>query len=519
MKLLLIFPPGWSFVTGSPYLSTPLLKTICDKNKITCHQIDLNKGFANYRELNISLEEIKNNVNSFKSINNLYFNLEDKLNNQDKTFEGNWNLQLGFTYNKYSNQNSKHIQQAILEPTPFDSYYKKNIIPTINKTSPNVIAFSIVEQNQLIPSLRLIKLLRDNGFDGKILIGGNLITRLKNEIKQSQWLFDLIDFIIVFQGETPIVKLLQALKNNTSLEKVNSLIWKNKNVIIENRQLQKKEQDPNIISTPNFDGLDIQTYWGVNYLPLVHFRGCYFGRCSFCPIPYGWGFGGFAGASSVDKLFFEMNELYNKYGIFRFQLVDEAFTSNSAKKLSELIIKHNSPFEWMIYARFEKKWGDNGLAKQFYRGGLRKIHLGLEIISSSNRNALGKKDCETNVDGMLKILHESGIKVHLFCLFGFPGTTIKDADNTIQFIIDNKQMIDSVDINPFQLYKHTSVKNVDKIFNPNEDWAIYYDYIRKEDNLTNDDIESLTNEYEMLLWKEKHTLLHPIYRLYSPWLN
>jgi radical SAM superfamily enzyme YgiQ (UPF0313 family) len=516
-RILLLFPPGWSFITGSPYLSNPILKGFVNKVAKQVTQIDLNNGYANYMQSHIITDEIENSLGSLGKMNSLYFREEDELNSLANKYKGSWNIQLGFSSNKYDSESSSSVLLGLSARSPFDNYYKEKIIPDIEKNVPSLISFSIVEQNQLIPALRLIYLLREKGYDGKILLGGNLITRIKSEIKKD-WIFDLIDFIIIFQGETPFKRLIEELSSGKDFKSVPSLIWKEDKNIVESAQLKKNEQDPNNIPTPDFDGLNLESYWGVNYLPLVHFRGCYFGRCPFCPIPYSWGFGGFAGASSVLKLFNEMQDLYKKYGIFRFQLVDEAFTSHSAIELSKLIIQNGAPFEWMVYARFEKKWGNSGVTKLLRKGGLRKLHLGLEILNTKNRTAMGKKDYDININGIIDVLYNSGIKLHLFCLFGFPGTSIIDADLTMEYIISNKNKIDSVDINPYELYRNTTMDNITVLKHKEKDWAIRYDYIRHQDKLSNYDIESLTNEYEKILWQEDYKLLHPLYRIYSPWL-
>ena len=51
-------------------------------------------------------------------------------------------------------------------------------------------------------------------------------------------------------------------------------------------------------------------------------------------------------------------------------------------------------------------------------------------------------------------LEEHGIKTHIFCMFGYPGTTMNDAFSTIEFAMDNSNLIDTLDIAPFTLTRH-----------------------------------------------------------------
>lgn len=105
-------------------------------------------------------------------------------------------------------------------------------------------------------------------------------------------------------------------------------------------------------------------------------------------------------------------------------------------------------------------------------------------------------------------------------MFGFPGTGRKEAEKTIEFILDHRDMIDTVDLNAYTYAKHTNVPGIEKIIKANEDWALEYEYRGVSAGiLSSKEVEKLAAEMEEVVWTECPRLLHPTYRLVSPWIN
>ncbi len=103
-------------------------------------------------------------------------------------------------------------------------------------------------------------------------------------------------------------------------------------------------------------------------------------------------------------------------------------------------------------------------------------------------------------------------------MFGFPGTGRGEAEKTIEFILKYKHLIDSVDLNPYTYAKHTAIAGIEKVVNPDEDLALEYEYKSCcKDSLSSKEVEDLTAEMEDVVWLEYPRLLHPTYRLVSPW--
>lgn len=515
--MLLLFPPGWSLNYGGPHLGLPLLKSYLDKKSISTSIRDLNIDSANYYSLNISEEELQlGRTFDVENAWKFYLNKADELSDIAKIYDGNWSIKSGFNFNKCDLSSSKDIRNFSKLESPFTNYYKIKILPEIVEKNPSVIGINVTVPSQLLSSFELIRLLRNNGFEGNLLLGGNTITRLEEELKQD-WIFDLVDGIILNQGEEALEAYSNAIKNKTSLYDVPNLLWKNKTGFVKNsyKKVPKKS-----FSMPDFSGYPIGEYWGPNYLTAIGARGCYYGKCNFCTIPYAWGNNGFVGFDDPKLISKYLQEATTKWGINRFSFVEETISPKKLNLLvNELLIsKQKIMFEG--YARFEKAWLDDSFLEKVSSAGLKKLFLGMETLSKKNRYKLNKGDDAEKIKLYLEKFNQYGIKTHLFTMVGYPGTTVDDAIYTLDFLLEHKDLIDTVDMSYFVWDKHTTHQGIVPSGKQN-DWALNINYVKENPNdaliLNPDQSLVLAQELEKVILQEKPEWTNPIYRMFSSW--
>lgn len=516
MRAILLFPPSWTLATGSPHAALPTIKAFLEQSGIESKIRDVNWDVATELHAGVDISSAKQACNrqNLEEMNVPFFNAEDYLNEVARQFRGSWNAQLGFEFKDHDHALSQQVFDAIEADSPFSEYFRRNVVPDVLRDQPDVLGLCLASVFQIIPSLQLCGLLRKAGYRGFIVLGGNTVSRLASEMAIDR-MFDLADALITFQGEIPLLRLCRALEAGLPLDMVPQLIWRDAERIRRNSLVELP--DPNAIPTPDYGDLPIGRYWGANYINIVASRGCYYGKCSFCAIPYGWGNGGFAGIRSPTRVYRDMVNLTERHGINRFKFVDEALSPSFMRALSERIVEDGAKFEWEGYVRLERAWYDSEFVGLVSRAGFRKGYFGLELVPSEQRSALHKEDCPRPED-LLTVCNASGVKVHFFCMFGFPGTAKREAEATTEFLLKHGNDIDTVDIFPWTYTRHTHVEGAEPIMDPQKDWALEFRHRpTRAGVLSSEEVIELAAHYEELLWDEIPRFLHPTYRLVSPW--
>ena len=177
-----------------------------------------------------------------------------------------------------------------------------------------------------------------------------------------------------------------------------------------------------------------------------------------------------------------MLALQEKYGVRHIFFADEAITPKNLRALPPVLEELDTPIHWGGCVRFEKVvTGD--LLKTMQNGGCRMILFGLESASQAIMDRMVKG---TEVEHMSRILRESteaGIWNHTFFFFGFPGETLDDAQETVNFLFNHKPFINSAALGTFLMERYSpahrfpgsfGVKRV--IEEEDKDLAIYFDY-------------------------------------------
>ncbi|MBW7963822.1 hypothetical protein [Bradyrhizobium sp. BR 10261] len=173
----------------------------------------------------------------------------------------------------------------------------------------------------MLTTFEFVRLLRAAGYEGFVALGGNQISRIAKDMKHD-WVFDLIDGLTTYQGERALDELYQSIKVGAPLDGIPNLTWRNADgEIVENKIDLLR---PNQFALLDFEGLPHDEYWGAKYFTMVGARGCFYGKCSFCAIPFGWGPNNYVGMSAGGAVVRAMKDAYKQFGVRRFKFIDEA---------------------------------------------------------------------------------------------------------------------------------------------------------------------------------------------------
>lgn len=361
--------------------------------------------------------------------------------------------------------------------------FRRLITPLIKKEKPGMVGISIVQQKQIIPTFTFSKMIKEEFPGVHITIGGNIVTRIRDELKIQDKLFGYIDSAVLYEGENAYLQLVDSVENSKPLSGLPNLIYRDESGIHANKDVCS--EDLLKLPPPDFDGLALEKYFVPKLiLPFLATRGCYWGRCTFCDHFQGY-VEGFR-TMQVDQIVEEIKFLKDKHNTRYFHFTDESYPPALFRKLSQRIVEKKLDIVWTTHMRFEETLLDEQVWKDAHASGCRYLHFGFE---SGNQRVLKLMDKATKLDAIetnLRMSSEAGIWNHIMGFFGFPGETREEAEDSKRFVHDNRAHIHSLGFMTFVLGKYSPVAfepekyGVDYYKNPEWDLALDYYFTLKE---------------------------------------
>ena len=330
--------------------------------------------------------------------------------------------------------------------------YRQLIAPVMKKEKPGMVGISIVQQKQIIPTFTFSKMIKEEFPDVHITIGGNIVTRIRDELKTQDKLFGYIDSAVLYEGENAYLQLVDAVENSKPLSGLPNLIYRDESGIHANKDVCS--EDLSKLPPPDFDGLALKKYFVPKLiLPFLATRGCYWGRCTFCDHFQGY-VEGFR-TMQVDQIIDEIRFLQNKYKTRYFHFTDESYPPALFRKLSQRIVEEKLDIVWTTHMRFEETLLDEQVWKDAHASGCRYLHFGFE---SGNQ------------------------RVHKLIMgfFGFPGETREEAEDSKQFVLKNREHVHSLGFMTYVLGKYSPVafepEKYGVSYYKNPEWDLAMDY-------------------------------------------
>jgi len=391
-------------------------------------------------------------------------------------------LEIGGYRSPYPVDASRAIFAAAQDRTSnlFRGYLQMAVLPQIRAEKPDLVGISLTSADQVVAAFSLASLIKEDGLDVHVTIGGKMITGWRDRLPDAAPLWELIDSAVAFEGEVALLNLVRAISEERDLSTVPNLVYRQGDQV---RVNEFKEPEPiQDLPVPDFSGLPLDLYLAPELvLPLSASRGCYWGRCAFCNVGYGESC--HFHEQRADRVAEEMLTLSEAYGTHRFFFADEALSPRMLKGLSARLIEADAQVDWACCARFEPGIHKETL-RQMRHAGCRMVLYGLE---SGSQRVLDRMDKGTRLATAQRILEqgaEVGIWNHIFFFFGFPGETEQEAQETIQFFRANQGVLHSACTGTFLLERLARIADDPEAYgvsrlippHPERDLAYYYEY-------------------------------------------
>ncbi len=369
---------------------------------------------------------------------------------------------------------------AAVEDTQVNVYrdvYNHILKPAIEEEKPDVIGISIALSQQLFSSMTFCSMIKEQFPGIHITIGGNTVTRLRDVLPKSSNLFSLFDTVIMYEGETAFLQLIDAIGTDRDFSTIPNLIYKDSTGI--HTSTVTTAEDMSTLPPPDFDGLPLDKYFVPDkILSYLSTRGCYWGKCAFCD--HGEGYTAGYRAKGIDQIIEDITYLKNRYHVTHFHFPDESYPPALFKKLTKKLIESDLQISWSTHLRFEESLLNNRVWEDAERSGCRFLHMGFETGSERVLRLMGKATTTKQIQQSLEFSSRHGVWNHVMGFFGFPGETYEDAKSSIQFLENSKEHIHSIGFGTFDLTKYSPViKNAEKFgvtYTKNPEWDLALDY-------------------------------------------
>ena len=343
---------------------------------------------------------------------------------------------------RYSPYSTKEVFESFTNPNEnfFYDIYKEHYLPSILKEDIDILGVSITSVEQIIPGLTLAHLVKQAAPHIHITAGGSVFTKLVDRMERDgSPAFQFLDSMIVHEGETPMLKLVEEVRGGGDLSKVPNLVWEDKGKVRVNRPFAKEEL--NKLPTPDFDGMPLDLYFSPErVLPIMGSRGCYWERCAFCSIPFDHMDFHVRYAENVVA---DVQKLKEKYNCNYFFFTDEALPINFMRTFANKIIESDLDIKWTGELKFEKSLLTENRMELLYESGCRKLIFGLESYNQRVLDSM-KKGVELEViDRIVEECVRIGIGMHFYLITGFPTETPTEARESVDFVVNNQRILNS----------------------------------------------------------------------------
>lgn len=429
--VVIIFPPIWSNLT-IPYLSLPSLGAYLRLHGFQVKLFDLNARFVRI----LFTEEIGERLGDGGSLSPK--DLGRRLCKFAQKYGGTSDMDAYRATMFLGGVQSVETRLADLieKVSKSGQYAFRTLIESAvkNEIAPLdclVVGISIVCESQVLFALALAKIMREVlGQNVKVVLGGPWCTLTAPIIQKRPELFDLVDAIVVGEGETPLLHYCRAVINGEDIAAVPSLLYRH------NKHVRVTEPaapiDMATVPAPAFDLLDLSAYAEDKqefHLPLQASRGCYYGRCRFCNyIRLNTSYR----TKPARLMAQEMSFLSMRYNTSSFVFTDDVMAPSYLRQLAEHILNEGLSVRWTALTRIGPEL-NRELLTLLRSAGCWKMFFGIESGSQHTLDTICKGITLDMGRRVIDNTYAAGIIPAANFMVGIPGETVDDIKMTMSF--------------------------------------------------------------------------------------
>jgi radical SAM superfamily enzyme YgiQ (UPF0313 family) len=292
-----------------------------------------------------------------------------------------------------------------------------------------VVGFSI-NQCSIRASLLAAKWLKEARPEAFVVFGGQWYCEAENV--ESTLESGVVDSVIVGDGERALVEIARALCKGEPPGKI----------------VERPVESLDALAFLDYGALDLKEYevpdnLYQDSLMIMASRGCV-RRCAFCGSRTPWeGFRSMSGRRIYDEIKQQLS-LREGYKVLKFYDIVVNGDMRHLEELCDLLIADPSvKLRWREANMIVRPEMTPAILKKMKAAGCDHVNFGIETGSDRVLKLMKKGQTVAQAERVLKDVHEAGIEITANFLFGYPGETEADFDETLAFV---RRVHKSIDI-------------------------------------------------------------------------
>lgn len=317
------------------------------------------------------------------------------------------------------------VQHADL---PFHGNRVEALQGFLDAFQPDIVGITCVAQSYA-QALAIAKFVKDWRADVVTVMGGPHVTFIPQEALERH---PAIDYIVLFDGEHPMLELTNALEAKASpaqLAKIPSLAYRH-NGEIHVTLPPPPVMDLDVYPRPDRSIYEMDRYLDYDYETVIMTaRGCP-SRCTFCSTTqigrrYRW--------HSIGHVCDELEEVLGM-GFSSVFIGDDTFSGNSQRTIQfcEEIKRRGLKFRWTSNMRaLDAK---PRVLEAMREAGAYRVFMGFESIQQSTLRLVKKGTTPERLYHTAELVKSFGLELHAAFIVGAPGDTHESLRATLDFI-------------------------------------------------------------------------------------
>ncbi len=294
-----------------------------------------------------------------------------------------------------------------------------DFVKDLQKSSPDIIAITIMSVD-FDYAVEAAKVARSTLPNAKIIVGGPHPSIMPEELTPN----NNIDHIVIGEGETSFVKLLEDIRGNRPREKV--IIGEHPDLDIlpfADRELFRFKESP------------IESFLERPFVTLIAGRGCKY-NCSFCQPAERKIFGNKVRRRSVSNIIRELNELRGRYNFRSVMFHDDCLTEDSIWIEEFCAAYKNNGFKapFVCQSRADIICKNEKMIRTMGKAGLSMFLIGFESGNDRILKLLRKGSTTEMNYRAARICKKYRVRIWANYMLGIPTETKEETMDTVRMI-------------------------------------------------------------------------------------